>query len=194
MCSDCEPSRFHLEGDVRRIPLSRRSHVTGFQALATGVAEHESALERNFVTLSSFADAGAAVTAQPVTIRFEHEGQQRRYTPDFRGDWSDGGSDLVEIKYRADLRAGWSRFRPAFEAARIWPTPMAHGSGSPRNEVSAALGSTSRSGYCHSGAFLSMQHWPSSLSHRRAARRSASPVWSTRCQHRARPRWPWSGG
>src|ERR1700693_4918257 len=99
-----------MGGDVRRIPLSRRSHVIGFQALATGLAEHESALERDFVTLSSFADAGAVVTSQPVTIRFEHEGRTRRYTPDFRVDWSDGLSDIVEIKYRADLRAGWRDF------------------------------------------------------------------------------------
>ncbi len=55
---------------MRRIPLSRRSHVTGFQALATGVAEHESALERDFVTLTSWLDAGATITSQPVTLRF----------------------------------------------------------------------------------------------------------------------------
>lgn len=109
-----------MEGDLRRIPLSRRSHVTGFQSLATGVTEHESALERDFVTLASFMDAGAVITAQPVTIRFEHEGRQRRYTPDFRVTWSDGRTDIVEIKYRADLRAGWRRLRPAFAAARAW--------------------------------------------------------------------------
>lgn len=105
---------------MRRIPLSRRSHVTGFQSLATGIAEHESALERDFVTLTSFTDAAAVVTAQPVTIRFKDEGRQRRYTPDFRVDWSDGRTDIVEVKYRTDLRAGWSRFRPAFAAARNW--------------------------------------------------------------------------
>lgn len=109
-----------MEGDLRRIPLSHRSHVTGFQSLATGVTEHESALERDFVTLASFMDAGAVITAQPVTICFEHEGRQRRYTPDFRVIWSDGGTDIVEIKYRADLRAGWRRLRPAFAAARAW--------------------------------------------------------------------------
>ncbi|MGK2952438.1 MAG: TnsA endonuclease N-terminal domain-containing protein [Thiobacillus sp.] len=109
-----------MEDDLRRIPLSHRSHVTGFQALATGVAEHESALERDFVTLASFEDAGAVVTAQPVTIRFVDDGRQRRYTPDFRVDWSDGRCAIVEIKYRADLRAGWVRFRSAFAAARSW--------------------------------------------------------------------------
>ncbi|WP_429104394.1 Tn7 transposase TnsA N-terminal domain-containing protein [Bradyrhizobium sp. i1.12.3] len=65
-------------------------------------------------------DAGAVITAQPVTIRFEHEGRQRRYTPDFRVIWSDGRTDIVEIKYRADLRARWHRLRPAFAAARGW--------------------------------------------------------------------------
>lgn len=105
---------------MRRIPLSRRSHVTGFQTLGTGLVEHESALERDFVTLVSFMDAGAVVTAQPLTIRFADEGRQRRYTPDFRVDWSDGRSEIVEIKYRADLWAGWRRFRPAFAAARNW--------------------------------------------------------------------------
>lgn len=105
---------------MRRIPLSHRSHVTGFQSLGTGLTEHESALERDFVTLSSFRDAGAVLTAQPVTIRFEHEGRRRRYTPDFRVAWSDGVIDIVEIKYRVDLRANWYHLRPAFAAARAW--------------------------------------------------------------------------
>lgn len=105
---------------MRRIPLSHRSHIIGSQPLATGVAEHESALERDFVTLASFADEGAVVKAQPVTIRFEHAGRNRRYTPDFCIDWSAGGVDLVEVKYRTDLRMDWSRLRPAFVAARSW--------------------------------------------------------------------------
>lgn len=109
-----------MEGDLRRIPLSHRSHVTGFQALSTGMAEHESALERDFVTLTSWRDAGAAITSQPVTIQFEHERAQRRYTPDFLVRWSNGGAELVEIKYRADLRMQWPRLRPAFAAARSW--------------------------------------------------------------------------
>ena len=111
---------FQTEAKLRRIPLSRRSHVIGSQSLETGVTEHESALERDFVTLASFADPGAVVTSQPVTIRFKQGGQSRRYTPDFRIDWSTGASDLVEVKYRVDLRAGWSNLRPAFAAARRW--------------------------------------------------------------------------
>ena len=94
--------------------------MTGFQALATGIAEHESTLERDYVTLCAFADPKAVVTSQPVTIRFQHEDRSRRYTPDFRVDWSDGRCDVVEIKYRTDLKADWSRLRPAFAAARCW--------------------------------------------------------------------------
>lgn len=116
----CELSRFGTEANLRRIPLSRRSHIVGSQALATGVAEHESALERDFVTLASFNDSGAVLTAQPVTIRFEHDGRMRRYTPDFLVEWSAAGAELVEVKYRDDLRANWSRLRPAFVAARNW--------------------------------------------------------------------------
>ena len=105
---------------MRRIPLSHRSHVIGFQSLSTGHAEHESALERDFVTLSSFQDADAVITAQPITLAFKHDGQARRYTPDFLVRWSSGRVDLVEIKYRRDLRAGWPSLRPGFIAARQW--------------------------------------------------------------------------
>lgn len=110
---------------MRRIPLSRRSHVIGFQSLSNGVTEHESALERDFVALTAFFDEGAEIAAQPVTIRFEHAGKTRRYTPDFLVRSRDGSASLVEIKYRRDLRAQWMRLRPAFAAARHWA--MSHG-------------------------------------------------------------------
>lgn len=105
---------------MRRIPLSRRSHIIGFQPLATGAVAHESALERDFVTLASFRDASATITSQPVTIAFTHVGQTRRYTPDFRVDWSSGNCELIEVKYRIDLRHNWASLRPAFAAARAW--------------------------------------------------------------------------
>ena len=103
---------------MRRIPLSRRSHVTGFRPVDGEAVEHESALERDFVLRASFLDAGAAITSQPITIEFQDGARLRRYTPDFRVIWSDGGSELVEVKYRVDLRAQWARLRPGFIAAR----------------------------------------------------------------------------
>lgn len=106
---------------MRRIPLSRRSHITGFQALGFSRAtQHESALERDFVMLSTFLDATAEIVSQPVTLSFQEDSVQRRYTPDYLVHWSDGRSELVEVKYRADLRANWRGLRPGFEIARTW--------------------------------------------------------------------------
>lgn len=114
-----------MESGLRRIPLSRRSHVTGFRPVSAGCVEHESALERDFVTLTLFDDAAAQITSQPVTIHFDHDGRARRYTPDFLVRSSSGSARLVEIKYSADLRTQWERLRPAFGAARRWAA--AHG-------------------------------------------------------------------
>ena len=105
---------------MRRIPLSRRSHIIGFQVLPEGLTEHESALERDFVTLAAFTDPAAKITPQPVTIAFRHAGIARRYTPDYLVRWSSGRLELVEVKYRSDLRKQWHRLRPAFSAAKAW--------------------------------------------------------------------------
>ena len=103
---------------MRRIPLSRRSHVTGFSCLESGIVEHESALERDFVILTSFADPKATIVSQPMTIPFEDNGARRRYTPDFSVRWSDGRFELVEVKYWAELRENWSWLWPGFSIAR----------------------------------------------------------------------------
>ena len=105
---------------MRRIPLSRRSHIIGFQPLPAGTAEHESALERDFVTLTSFLDPHALITAQPLTITFQADGAARRYTPDYSVAWSDGRREIVEVKYLADLRANRERFRERFAAMDDW--------------------------------------------------------------------------
>lgn len=105
---------------MRRIPLSRRSHITGFQPLLTGTAEHESALERDFVARTSLLDPAASIISQPITLRFRDASGPRRYTPDFLVWQSDGRSRLIEVKYRADLRLRRDHYRPAFAAARAW--------------------------------------------------------------------------
>jgi hypothetical protein len=105
---------------LRRIPLSRRSHIIGFQPLATGIADHESLLERDFVTLTSFLHPSASITAQPVTLSFRDGAKARRYTPDFLVSGLLTSSELVEVKYQADLKTQWRRLDPAFAAARTW--------------------------------------------------------------------------
>jgi hypothetical protein len=109
------------ERTSRRIPLSRRSHITGFQPLATGVAEHESALERDFITLTSFLDPDASIVSQPITLTFRHDGRTRRYTPDFLVRTCHR-LELIEVKYQADLVANAERLQPAFDTARGWAT------------------------------------------------------------------------
>jgi len=104
---------------LRRIPLSRRSHIIGFQPLTTGIAQHESALERDFVTLTSFLDPSASITSQPITISYRSGTRTRRYTPDFLVRLITGRSELVEVKYGADLCASWERLKPSFAAAAL---------------------------------------------------------------------------
>lgn len=111
---------------TRKIPLSYRGHVTGRQSLAPGMESvwHESALERDFVTLSRFDPTVLSVEHQPVTFRWRGaDGRRRRYTPDYRVVRVTG-VDLVEVKHRADLKAEWDALRPAFEVARKWAMPQ----------------------------------------------------------------------
>ena len=105
---------------MRRIPLSRRSHIIGFQPLPTETAEHESALERDFVVLSSFLDPNAVITAQPITITFQVGTLTRRYTPDYSIAWSDGKREIIEVKYLSDLRANQEHFKERFAAMEDW--------------------------------------------------------------------------
>lgn len=105
---------------MRRIPLSRRSHIIGFQPLAAGTAEHESALERDFVVLSSFLDPRAAITAQPITITYNVCTMIQRYTPDYFIAWSDGRREVVEVKYLSDLRTNERQLKERFAAMEDW--------------------------------------------------------------------------
>lgn len=106
---------------ARQIPLSRRSHIIGFQPLASGSVAHESALERDFVTLTSFVYPSAVIMSQPITIRFREGSVYRRYTPDFLVHHPVTSlTELIEVKYEADLRERWTRLKCAFEAAHVW--------------------------------------------------------------------------
>ena len=104
---------------ARRIPLSRRSHIIGFQSLPAGTACHESALERDFVTLTSFLYPSSVIRSQPITIDFEDHGCRRRYTPDFLVT-SASSVEFVEVKYEFDLKTHWGTLAPAFAAADEW--------------------------------------------------------------------------
>jgi hypothetical protein len=85
-----------------------------------GSASHESALERDFVTLTSFAYPDALITSQPVTIHFLDGEIRRRYTPDFLTCRRQEPDEFIEVKYLKDLQANESRLKAAFNAARTF--------------------------------------------------------------------------
>jgi hypothetical protein len=93
--------------------------VTGFHGLPTGAVDYESALERDFVLLTRFDDPTVRIRSQPITLHFEYEGRQRRYTPDYLVEGG-GRFELVEIKYEADLQQLAAQLQPGFDAARGW--------------------------------------------------------------------------
>lgn len=105
---------------MRKIPLSHRSHIIGFQPLANGATAHESALERDFVTLTTFLEPKASIVAQPLTLIYHDAGIRRRYTPDYLVSHSQQTRELIEIKYQADLETLGSSLQGAFAAARRW--------------------------------------------------------------------------
>lgn len=111
-----------VQMSVRTIPLSYRSHVTGHQPFTPGsrAISHESALERDFVTICRFDPDVFGIEEQPVTIDWrDADGRSRRYTPDYRvvrRTWT----EIVEVKYRADLWSEWAHYKPIFAAARGW--------------------------------------------------------------------------
>ena len=104
---------------MRRIPLSRRSHVRGFQGLPSGAVDYESALERDFVLLTLLDDPAVRIRSQPTTLNFVHENRHRRYTPDYLVEGG-GRFELIEIKYEADLQRLGAQLQPGFDAARDW--------------------------------------------------------------------------
>lgn len=108
--------RRHL---ARPIKPNRRS-VTGRFPVSDASVPFESALERDFLVVLAFEDQVAEVLSQPVRIDFlDGAGNPRHYTPDYRVRYSDPSviPALVEVKYRADLKADWANLKPRFKAA-----------------------------------------------------------------------------
>jgi hypothetical protein len=89
--------------------------------MAPGMAAigHESSLERDFVALMRFDPEVLAIEEQPVTISWSEDGRNHRYTPDYRVARK-GGAELVEIKYRTDLKENWDKYRRPYQVARDW--------------------------------------------------------------------------
>jgi len=88
---------------VRTIPLSRRSHVTGFHPVKAGhgMVPFESTLERDFLSLIANWPCFHTVVAQPITVPWFDGNRWRRYTPDFRLELMQVPNHLAELGYAA---------------------------------------------------------------------------------------------
>ena len=107
---------------VRQIPPNRRS-VTGLLPSRKNarLVPFESALERDLATLLEFDDSVLTFEAQPVELRYEHDGRRRRGVPDFLVTYHphiDRRPLLVDVKFRSELFEKWAKLKPRLRAAR----------------------------------------------------------------------------
>jgi hypothetical protein len=105
---------------VRKIARSHRSLRAFHPSAKTGkLIQLESALERDFCCLLEFGLEITSYVEQPVTIEYLLAERRHKYTPDFLVRYLDERpAVLVEVKYRADLRANWAEYKPKFRAAK----------------------------------------------------------------------------
>lgn len=111
---------------VRKIPPSYRSirgmHPWRRPGRSIGF---ESTLERDFITTMMFEPSVADIEEQPVTIDYVFDNRRRHYTPDYlvkylKHAFTEPQHEIIEIKYRKDLKENWLDYRRKFEAARSW--------------------------------------------------------------------------
>lgn len=109
---------------VRQIKYSYRN-VTGRRPKGKGIgdAQFESSLEGDYLALLEFSPLVESFEVQPVRIWYELEGESRSYTPDVLVKFHPREGDdmrsrqLVEVKYRQDLKENWSWYRQKLKAA-----------------------------------------------------------------------------
>jgi len=104
----------------RKIGPNARSY-TGRHICADGrTVRFESKLERDFLVLVRSRSDVLEVVEQPFTLEYrDSRGRRRRYTPDFLVRYGHKTS-LYEVKFRAELRQNWDRYRDALGYARAW--------------------------------------------------------------------------
>lgn len=103
---------------VRKVSNRGGNIIGHYPSLKLGrMVAFESLLERDFVYLLDYEPAVMDFSEQPLTIRYVHENQPRRYTPDFQV-LSHGHTWLCECKPAA--RVAEPRNQVKFAAARTW--------------------------------------------------------------------------
>ncbi len=104
-----------MEVAVKRriVRPNKRSYTGRHVSHNAKEVRYESGLERDFLTLIRFRTDVLTVVEQPETFRFiDSAGRERRYTPDFKVTFT-GKTVFYEVKYRAELRKNWNKYRDA---------------------------------------------------------------------------------
>ena len=106
---------------ARRIPRQRRSVSGLFWSLKNGGRHipYESGLELDYCTLLEFEEAVASFESQPVAVEYRRpSGRLCRGFPDFLVTYQPDArraTELVDVKYREELRERWAHLKPVFE-------------------------------------------------------------------------------
>lgn len=110
----------------RKIKPTRRSVSGVYPFRGEESVEFESTLERDFLIRTEINKRVIGVVAQPVQLPFTApSGCSYTYTPDFLVVFRAGpplygpyyAPQLIEVKYRSDLKAQWRKLKPKFRAA-----------------------------------------------------------------------------
>lgn len=83
-------------------------------------AGFESSVERDLLLTLDFDPRVVLIQEQPFTLRYQHEGKLRRYTPDVLAIYLEDGVErtvVYEAKTQENLEKEWQQLRPRFKAA-----------------------------------------------------------------------------
>lgn len=114
------------DGPVRRSKRSHRSIVGKFYSARQGaLLQHESKLEKDFLSIVDFDCRVTQIKEQPLTLTYEDSlGSRRTYTPDYSVLFLKSNlfyrRAIIEIKYQEELTKNAEEFRDRFAAMNKW--------------------------------------------------------------------------
>lgn len=113
---------------ARKIPLNYVNSTGRIQSdKSRGYTRYESALERDCLIRLELDPNVRSFKTQPHTFHFTVDGKPYKYIPDIYVEYNDGSSQIIEVKFRSDLKKHWGKLKPKFKAAihqlkhdRLW--------------------------------------------------------------------------
>lgn len=103
-----------------RLGMYSRGTTGRLALLNADGGNHLSGLERDLLLVLDFDPRVRRIEAEPFSVVYDADGQQRRYTPDALAEFELDGqrwTDVYEVKFRDDLQRNWEEYRARFRAA-----------------------------------------------------------------------------